>query len=51
MTARCALVADVAYTFGGQLIKTRGFTGQDGLHLPASSYRAIGLIFDLPTSP
>ena len=45
------LITDVAHTFRDRLIETRGFTGQDGLHLPASSYRAIASVFDLPTSP
>ena len=46
-----ALIHQLAHTFGDKLIETKGFTGQDGLHLPASAYRTIASVFDLPTSP
>ena len=41
------LIREIARTFGDRLIETRGFTGQDGLHLPGSSYRAIASVFNL----
>ena len=41
------LIREIARIFGDTLIETKGFTGQDGLHLSRSNYRAIASVFDL----
>lgn len=42
------LLLTIAAVKGDRTIETRGWTGADGLHLSAATYRAIGAIFDLP---
>ena len=40
-------IRDIAQAFGDRLIETRGYTGQDGLHLDPQTYRTIATVFDL----
>ena len=42
------LLLTIAAVNGDRTIETRGWTGADGLHLSAATYRAIGAVFDLP---
>lgn len=42
------LLLTIAAVKGDRTIETRGWTGADGLHLGAATYRTIGGIFDLP---
>ena len=42
------LMSVIAQAKGDRVIETCGFTGPDGLHLSAATYRTVGGVFDLP---